>query len=482
MEAQSVLRSSETLATLTSSYEVPAPKHPVPLPSRTDTRLGSSSMSGELQSGSETTLSPFAGGTQQDQAQLAPSSSGVYKRALCKKLALLKECELTIVDGVERLRFGTANGNDVLRATVRLHDPEMWRQVALSGSVGVAESYMQGQWSVDDMVALVRIFVRNRNILDAMETGTARFGQWVMRMWHQRRRNTKSGSQRNIAAHYDLSNALFKTFLDPTMMYSCALYAHPEETLEVAAVRKLDRICLKLELKPSDHLVEIGTGWGGFAIHAARNYGCRVTTTTMSQEQFDYALARVQEAGLSSQITVLKNDYRELTGQYDKLVSIEMIEAIGHQYLDVYFATCGRLLKDEGLALIQAITIEDSRYSQALKDVDFIKRHIFPGSFIPSISAMLGASAKSSDLKLVNLEDIGPSYAHTLKAWRERFMGALEQVRLLGFDETFIRMWHYYLAYCEGGFIERSIGNVHLLLAKPRNLRTQFLPDLGNSV
>jgi cyclopropane-fatty-acyl-phospholipid synthase len=415
-------------------------------------------------------------------SELTVASQSAFKRALCAKLKQMRECVLSITEGPERLHFGDNQGSDILRANIRVLNPQMWTSVATNGSVGVAESFMDGHWVVDDVVALVRIFVRNRDILDRMEGGLAKFGQWLLRAWHQRRKNTESGSKRNISDHYDLSNALFRTFLDPTMMYSCAVYQNAQESLEVAAVRKLDRICQKLDLRPKDHLLEIGTGWGGFAVHAAHHYGCKITTTTISEEQFQLARERVAAAGLQDRINVIKQDYRALQGSFDKVVSIEMIEAIGHQYLNTYFGKISSLLKPSGLALIQAITIEDSRYAQALKDVDFIKRYIFPGSFIPSITAMLGACTKSSDMKLVHMEDIGPSYALTLKAWRERFNASLEQVKKLGFDARFTRMWNYYLAYCEGGFIERSIGDVHLLLAKPRNTRPQYLPDLNSLV
>ncbi len=335
---------------------------------------------------------------------------------------------------------------------------------------------MDGLWRCDDLVALVRLLVINRDRLDAMETGLARFGGWLLRGWHALRRNTRAGSRRNIAAHYDLGNDLFELFLDKSMMYSSAIFADENESLETAQWRKLERICRKLDLQPGDHLVEIGTGWGGLAVHAASRFGCRVTTTTISKEQHALAVQRVAAAGLSDRVTVLLEDYRDLQGQYDKLVSIEMVEAIGHQYLDTYLAKCASLLKPEGLALIQAITIEDHRYQQALGSVDFIKRFIFPGSFIPCVSALTGAAARASDLRLVNLEDIGPSYALTLRHWRQRFMDRLDEVRRQGYDERFIRMWEFYLCYCEGGFMERSIGDVHLLLARPGNRRPQYLP------
>lgn len=398
---------------------------------------------------------------------------------LLNQLGQLRECEVVLEDAEGSVRLGTAvEGRETLRCRMRVSDPAFYRMAAAQGSVGAGESYMDGHWSCDDLVALIRILVINRDLLDAMEGGLARFGGWALRAWHALQRNTRSGSRRNIAAHYDLGNDLFKLFLCENMMYSSAVFADPSETLELASTRKLDRICRKLDLQPGEHVVEIGTGWGGFAIHAARHYGVRVTTTTLSKQQRELALARIEQAGLSSQIEVLLSDYRDLSGRYDKLVSIEMIEAIGHQYLDTYFAKVRNLLKEDGMALIQAITIEDHRYAQALRTVDFIKRFIFPGSFIPSISAMQGAIARSSDLKLYNLEDIGPSYALTLRHWRQRFLDKLPEVRALGYPERFIRMWEFYLCYCEGGFIERSIGDVQLLLKAPRCRRAEYLPDL----
>jgi cyclopropane-fatty-acyl-phospholipid synthase len=369
-----------------------------------------------------------------------------------------------------------AHAGQTLRACVRVHDPAFYRRVALNGSVGAAEAYMDGLWDCDNLVALVRILVRNRERLDAMERGTARLGAGVMRVLAALRRNTHAGSRRNIAAHYDLGNEFFGLFLDDNLMYSSALFLDPQESLEVASRRKLERICQKLQLSPQTRVIEIGSGWGGFALHAARHYGCHVTTTTISREQYQLARARVGAGGLSDRVEVLLADYRSLSGRYDRLVSIEMIEAIGHQYLDTYFRKVGELLAPDGMALIQAITIEDYRYAQALRSVDFIKRHVFPGSFIPSISAMLGAVGRVSDLKLFNLEDIGPSYALTLHAWRERFLQRRDRVRSLGYPERLVRMWDYYLAYCEGGFIERATGDVQMLLTKPGARRSEFVP------
>jgi cyclopropane-fatty-acyl-phospholipid synthase len=334
-------------------------------------------------------------------------------------------------------------------------------------------------WECDDLVALVRLLARHRDLLDGVETGIARLGGMAMRGLHALKRNTRLGSRRNIAAHYDLGNELFALFLDSRMMYSSAIFVRPDESLDIASHRKLDRICRKLDMQPSDRVIELGAGWGGFALHAATHYACHVTTATISREQFDLARERVAAAGLQDRVSVVLRDYRDLEGTYDKLVSIEMIEAVGHQYLDTFFGKCAALLQADGIALIQAITIADHRYEHALRSVDFIKRHVFPGSFIPSVSAMLDSSARASDLRLINLEDIGPSYALTLRHWRQRFLASLDAVRRLGYDERFVRMWEYYLSYCEGGFLERTIGTAQLLLARPGNRRGQFTPDLA---
>ena len=392
-------------------------------------------------------------------------------------LSGLRQGQLRIVDGQGCVLLGTADGPDPIHATLTIHDPDFYRQVALGGSVGAGESYMDGQWSSDDLVALVRLLVRNRDLLDGMEGGLARLGGWALRAWHALRRNTRAGSRRNIPAHNDLGNPQFRIFLDAEMMYSSAMFA-PGDTLDQASQRKLARICTKLDLRPSDHLLEIGTGWGGMALYAARHHGCRVTTTTISREQHALATERVARAGLADRVTVLLEDYRELRGRHDKLVSIEMIEAIGHQYLDTYFSRCAALLEPGGLALVQAITIEDHRYEQALRSVDFIKRHVFPGSFIPCVGAMTQSAARAGQLRLLNLEDFGPSYAETLRHWRTRFLDRLDEVRGLGYDERFVRMWEFYLCYCEGGFLERSISDVQLLFARSDNRRAQYLPGL----
>ncbi|WP_349999483.1 cyclopropane-fatty-acyl-phospholipid synthase family protein [Stenotrophomonas lacuserhaii] len=386
------------------------------------------------------------------------------RRQLLAKLGALREGSLRVRDALGEVVLG-AQGSGPL-VTVTIDDPAFYRAVATQGSVGAGESYIRGQWRCDDLVALVQLLVRNRELLDGVERGPARIGGWALKAWAQLRRNTREGSRRNIAAHYDLGNPFFSLFLSKDLMYSSALF-EDGDTLEAASQRKLARICEQLQLKPTDHVLEIGTGWGGFALYAARHIGCRVTTTTISVEQHALASQRIEAAGLHDRVTLLLKDYRDLDGQYDKLVSIEMIEAIGAQYLQTYFATLTRMLKPEGLAMLQAITIEDERYQQARRSVDYIKRFVFPGSFIPSLNAMLAAKTRSSDLQLIGQMDFGHSYALTLRAWRERFLAQLPAVRAQGFDEDFIRLWEFYLAYCEGGFLERSIGVSQLLLARP---------------
>ena len=400
------------------------------------------------------------------------------RQRLLDQMATLQGRPLRIIDALGSTEL--APGSSFARAiTIHVRDPGFYRAVAANGSVGAGESYMDGHWTCDDLVGLVQLLVRNRAMLDRMETGWARLGGMAMRGLHALRANTRDGASRNIAAHYDLGNEFFSLFLSEDLMYSSAMYAGVDDTLEQASARKLDRICEKLRLQPGDRVVEIGTGWGGFALHAARHYGCHVTTTTISREQHALAESRVADAGLQDRVTLLLEDYRDLQGQYDKLVSIEMIEAIGAPFLDTYFGKLGSLLKPDGLALVQAITIEDHRYASALRSVDFIKRHVFPGSFIPSIAAMLDSKARSTDLALVQLEDFGSSYARTVQAWRERFMARLPEVRTQRFDERFVRMWEFYLAYCEGGFRERSIGVAQLLMAKPGSRNAEFVAGLS---
>jgi cyclopropane-fatty-acyl-phospholipid synthase len=310
--------------------------------------------------------------------------------------------------------------------------------------------------------------------MNDVDSGWARVSAPLFKIAHWLNRNTSRGSRRNIALHYDLGNQFFGLFLDETMAYSCGIFAGADATLRDASIAKFDAVCSKLALRPGQRVLEIGTGWGGLAIHAARNYGCHVTTTTISKEQYQLACEKIAREGLQDRISVLLEDYRDLTGQFDALMSIEMVEAVGHQYLDTYFRRCGRLLHANGAMLLQSITICDQFYEKALKSVDFIKRFIFPGSFIPSVQALIDSVARCSDLKLFQMEDIGPHYARTLKAWRERLMANQGQVRAQGFPDSFLRMWEYYLCYCEGGFEERQLGDVQMLLTKPRSRRASL--------
>ncbi len=391
--------------------------------------------------------------------------SALMRDRVIARLRSLEHGCLVISDGLETIQLG--NGKDELNARVTVHDQAFWRLMATGGSVGAAEAYMAGLWDSPDLVAVVRIMARNRDLLERVDSGSARLSGWLLGLWHRFNRNSLKGSRRNIAAHYDLGNEFFATWLDESMMYSSALYLNPEETLEQAQFNKLERLCRKLDLGSEDHLLEIGSGWGALAVHAASRYGCRVTTTTISRRQYEATLKRVTEAGLDDRVEVLMSDYRDLEGRYDKLVSVEMIEAVGHQYLDTYLQRIDHLLKPDGLAILQAITIEDYRYAGALRSVDFIKRYIFPGSFIPSVSTITSAMARSTRLGLIELADLGGSYARTLSDWRDRFEAAWNDIAAMGFDDMFRRRWRYYLAYCEGGFSERAISDVHLLLAGP---------------
>ncbi len=400
---------------------------------------------------------------------------GLARRALLSKFDAIAEGRLHVHEGAEEFVHGGESAAFPVRASVFVKDPAFWTRIAFGGSIGAAESYIEGEWSADDLTSVMRIFVRNRDALTGMERGVGRLLVPMQRMWHRLRDNTRVGSRDNIAAHYDLGNDFYATFLDPTMMYSAALFEHDASSLEEAQTAKLERLCRKLDLRSSDHLLEIGTGWGGLALHAAGRHGCRVTTTTISRQQYDYARARVDAAGLGDRVEVLFEDYRELRGRYDKLVSVEMIEAVGHRWYDKFFRTCSDLLAPDGLMALQAIVIDDRHYDEALESVDFIQRHVFPGSTIPSVGAITSCAARVTDMHLVHHEDLTPHYARTLAMWRERFSSNVDRVRELGFDERFVRLWEYYLCYCEGGFTERQIGSVQMLYAKPMNRRDPVL-------
>jgi cyclopropane-fatty-acyl-phospholipid synthase len=396
----------------------------------------------------------------------APAASpleALARRAVLRRLEGLGQGTLLIQEGGRLHRFGAG----LPEARVSVMNPDFWPRVAFGGSVGAGESYMAGDWHSDDLTGLLRLLLRNRAVVDGMETGLARLSAPLRWLAHRRNRNTRAGSRRNIAAHYDLGNDFYRLWLDETLMYSSAVFERPEMTLAEASTAKLERICRKLDLAPRDHVLEIGTGWGGFALHAAGRYGCRVTTATLSRQQYELARARAAAAGLSDRVEVRLTDYRDLDGQYDKLVSIEMVEAVGAANLDTYFRQCARLLKPEGTMLLQAITIADQRYQAALGEVDFIQKHIFPGGFLPSVTALSASLTRACDLRAVHLEDIGPHYGETLARWRDNFLGAVDAVRALGYPESFLRMWLFYFAYCEAGFRERDLGTVQMLLAKP---------------
>jgi cyclopropane-fatty-acyl-phospholipid synthase len=368
--------------------------------------------------------------------------------------------QITDADGTYRVGQGEAS------YSVFIHDPRTWSEVAMHGTVGAGAAYSYGWWSCSDLVSFMRMLLRNRTALDQLEEGFVRLFMPLLRFAHWLKGNTRSGSRRNIAAHYDLGNNFFSEWLDPTMLYSSAYFTDDSMDLSAAQIAKCDKLCRALQLRFDDHLLEIGTGWGGMAIHVARTYGCRVTTTTISSEQYRAACERVRALGLEGRVHVLLSDYRDLKGQFDKIVSIEMIEAVGHRFYDTYFSTLGRLLKDDGLLALQAITITEQQYPKALKAVDFIQRYIFPGSCIPSVGALVTSAGRSSDFNLVDLSDITPHYAETLRRWREQFHAKQENITHLGYDDHFMRMWDYYLAYCQGGFHERAIACTHLLFAR----------------
>ena len=389
------------------------------------------------------------------------------RRAIFALLKRLVRGQITLVENSQRHRFGEESGQSSLQAVITVHHSQLYSRIFLGGSIGAAEAYMEGFWSADDLTTVMRILALNQNAFEDMEKGLARLTGSLYKFYHYVRKNTKAGSRKNILAHYDLGNDFYALFLDDTMTYSCGIFEQPNSTLKEASEAKYDRICRKLQLAAGDRVVEIGTGWGGFALHAAPNYGVHVTTTTISDAQHQFAQNRIKAAGLEDRITLLKKDYRDLKGKFDKLVSIEMIEAVGHHFYNTFFKACSRLLKDNGLMALQAITIGDQIFDRHKRSVDFIKRYIFPGSCIPSITAISNAVARSTDLQLVHLEDITPHYARTLGEWRRRFFANIDAVKSQGFSETFIRMWQYYLCYCEGGFAERYIGDVQLIFAKP---------------
>jgi cyclopropane-fatty-acyl-phospholipid synthase len=391
---------------------------------------------------------------------------GFMRNLFWRQMEKLKHGRLLCIQGGQRRVFGGPEDTP-LTATIEIRDLRFFRYVIFGGSLGAAEAYIQGFWSCDNLVALVRIFCRNADVLSGIERGATRFLNLLRTAAHRMRRNTLSGSRRNIAAHYDLGNDFFSLFLDETLAYSCAIFPGRESSLHEASVAKFDRVCQKLELSEKDHVLEIGSGWGGFALHAASRCGCRVTALTISRRQYEFTVKRVQEAGLTDRICVLLQDYRNHEGAYDKLVSVEMIEAVGYRYFDTYFAKCSGLLKPDGRMLLQAIVFPDQQYDRYRRSVDFIQKYIFPGGCLPSVGEICRSIGRASDFRLSHLEDITPHYAKTLAHWCQRFRTESDRIRNLGFNDEFIRTWEFYFCYCEGGFRERAIGDVQILLTKP---------------
>ncbi len=388
------------------------------------------------------------------------------KIALIKKLNKIQDGHLIITDSQGIHSFGDKSSD--LKCHITIHNMNFYSRSVLGGSIGNGESFVDKDWDVDNLSNFIRIFVRNREVVQGIDEGLGKILQPFQRLVHGLKANTVSGSKKNISAHYDIGNDFFKLFLDQTMMYSSALFKNNEMTLFEASENKIHTICQKLKLTQKDHLVEIGTGWGSLAIYAAKHYGCKVTTTTISQEQYDYAKEQIRKEKLEDKITLLFEDYRNLTGTYDKLVSIEMIEAVGLDNLNTYFEKCSSLVKPNGLMLIQAITIRDQFYESAKHSVDFIQRHIFPGSGIPSVSGIMDAVREKTDLNLINQEDYAEDYARTLYLWRKNLEENKSSITKLGYPEYLYRLWIYYFCYCEGGFKERAIGLSQLVLSKPQ--------------
>lgn len=379
----------------------------------------------------------------------------------------IKYGRLTIREGDAEFHFGEKKECAELTATILALHPSAYRMILLNGTVGSGEAYMLNTWDSPDLVAVIQLMVRNQSLLKKMNSHWSLLQKVANSVAHWQRKNSREGSKLNIAAHYDLGNDFFSQFLDETMLYSSAIFANEDTPLFDASQYKMRNICERLQLKADDHLLEIGTGWGGLAVYAAKQYGCKVTTVTISKEQWQYAQEWVLKENLQDRVTVLLRDYRDVQGQFDKIVSVEMIEAVGHEYLNTFFDQCSKLLSPNGLMMIQAITIADQRYSYAKKNVDFIQRYIFPGGCLPSIEILSEKIARYTDMQIIGLQDITLHYARTLEEWRKRFHQQKNVIKNMGFDHVFMRMWEFYLCYCEGGFRERAISTIQLLCAKP---------------
>jgi len=400
----------------------------------------------------------------EETTEIAANKRGLMEKLFCGSLKDVKDCSIHLRNGSTTQTFGESGHS--LKAELVIHNERFFTRAVLGNDVGVGEAYMDGDWSSPDVVSVVRAAIRNMPKLDATNRLISMATRGLNFLRHLRNDNTETGSKKNIAHHYDLGNEFYQLFLDPSLAYSCAYYAPGEDSLEAAQVRKFETICRKLNLQPTDHVIEIGTGWGGFAAYAVKNFGCRITTTTISKEQHAYS-ANLFASLQTDRIELLFEDYRNLTGKYDKLVSIEMFEAVGYKHYDEFFAVCEQLLKPDGKMLLQTITMNEQNFKQYLGQSDWIKKYIFPGGELASVLGILQSTTRVSSLQLVGAEDIGEHYALTLREWRRRFMDRLEEVRRLGFEERFIRMWDFYLAYCEAAFLEHYIGDAQLVMAKP---------------
>ena len=416
---------------------------------------------------------PPGRGLEESNAQARSITQRLAAKAVMARLNRIEGGRINFQDLDQETAFGEESSEFPVSAHLQVLDPRFYARVALGGSIGAAEAWVEGYWQTDDLTSLIRIFARNPQPSSSLESGAARLRRPIERLAHLLRSPTRAGSRRNITAHYDLGNEFFSLFLDPTMMYSCAIFPDEDATLEEASEHKVEHICRKLDLGPQDRVLEIGSGWGHFALHAARVHGCRVLTTTISPKQLKLVRARIAAAGLEDRVEVMLIDYRDLSpdllGRFDKVVSIEMIEAVGHRYLPAYFETISEMLEPDGEALIQAITIPDQKYDAYRHSVDFIQRHIFPGGLLPSLARMAECVRERTDLRAVDLEDITEHYPKTLRTWRENMLARADAMDDLGLDERFRRLWEYYFSYCEGGFLERVIGDVQLHLAKPHN-------------
>ena len=390
--------------------------------------------------------------------------SSIFKKGVMNKFKHLRYGSIKILEGDEILSFGDSESDD--KVTVTIHSNEFYVFLGSGGVTGVAEAYMAGYWTADNLVLLLQIVLKNKKILLSLDSGFAKLINPINKFIHWSKQNTLKGSKQNILAHYDLSNDFYKLWLDPTMTYSCGYFQDNSVSLEQASIEKIDRICRKLKLNKNDHILEIGTGWGSFSLHAAKQYGCTIDTVTISDAQYEYASKKIESSGLDSQINIFNKDYRKIEGKYDKIVSIEMIEAVGYQFIPQYFSKISSLLKEDGLVAIQGITYNDQNFEQYKNSVDFIKKYIFPGSCLVSVAQISDVIKEYTDLAIVDMEDITKHYAETLNRWKVNFMKVIPEVKKMGFSEAFIKMWEFYFVFCEAGFLERNIGDVQLVFSK----------------